>query len=350
MKIQAGRADAFVAKPPADCRALLLYGPDSGLVRERLNLATKSIAGDISDPFRVAELTPALLKDDPARLRDEAASLSLTGGQRVVRVLNAPDSLSGLIGDFLARPMGDALIIVTAGELTPKSPLRKLFEEETKAAAIACYADEGQGLDSLITQHLGKYNIRINPEALQMLANRLGSDRMMVRSELDKLSLYIGAGGGTITPTDIQDAMGDGAEATQDELALAVMSGNQAQAQTALERLLREGTNSVGILRSVARYVQRLHLASGQVQKGKSAEQAIETLRPPVFFKHKAPMTQQLRGWAPQRLAQAMEMLVQAELDCKTTGMPAEAVCGRTLMQITRAAPQGRSAPPRRAG
>jgi DNA polymerase-3 subunit delta len=350
MKIQAGRADAFVSKPPADCRALLLYGPDAGLVRERLNIATKAIAGDISDPFRVADLAPSLLKDDPARLGDEAAALSLTGGQRVVRVLNAPDSLSGLFGDFLAHPVGEALIIVTAAELGPKSPLRKLFEEESKAAALACYADEGQGLDSLITQHLAKQNIRINPEALQILAGRLGSDRMMVRSELDKLTLYIGAEGGTITPADIQACMGDGAEATQDELAMAVMSGNQTGAQTALERLLREGTNAVGILRAIARYVQRLHLATGQMQKGKSAEQAIETLRPPVFFKHKTPMAQQLKGWTPQRLAQAMEMLVQAELDCKTTGMPADAVCGRTLMQITRAAPQGRSAPPRRAG
>ncbi len=349
MKIQAGRADGFVARPPPDCRAILLYGPDAGLVRERLTIATKAIAADVSDPFRVAELSPSLLKDDPARLRDEAAALSLTGGQRVVRVLNAPDSLAGLLGDFLAKPIGDALILITAGELGPKSPLRKLFEDEPAGAAIACYADEGQGLDGLITQHLAKQNLRINPDALQVLAARLGADRLMVRSELDKLALYVG-NAGAVTLTDIQECMGDGAEATQDELAMAVMSGRQAEAQTALERLLREGTAAVGILRSVGRHVQRLHLASGHVRKGKSPDQAIDSLRPPVFFKHKSNMASQLRGWSPERLAQAMEMLVQAELDCKTTGMPADAVCGRVLMQITRAAPQSRSPAPRRAG
>lgn len=354
MKIQAGRADGFVARPPAECRALLLYGPDAGLVRERLTAATKAIAQDASDPFRVAELSPSSLKDDPARLGDEAAALSLTGGQRVVRVLNAPDSLAGLIGDFLAHPKGEALVIVTAGELGPKSPLRKMFEDEPKAAAIACYADEGQGLDSLITQHLAKQNIRINADALQLLAGRLGSDRMMVRSELDKLALYIGAAG-TVSLADIEAAMGDGAEATQDELSMAVLSGDQAAAQTALERLFREGTAPVGILRSVGRQVQRLHLASGQVRLGKSPEQAIDSLRPPVFFKYKPVMTQQVRQWTVERLGQAMDLLLQAEMDCKTTGMPAEAVCGRALMQITRAAPgsnvRGRgSPPPRRAG
>ncbi|TAN58669.1 MAG: DNA polymerase III subunit delta, partial [Rhodospirillales bacterium] len=286
---------------------------------------------------------------DPARLGDEAAALSLTGGRRVVRILNAPDSLAGLLGDFLARPLGEALVIVTAGELGPRSPLRKLFEDEARAAALACYADEGQGLDGLITQHLAKQSIRIAPEALAMLAGRLGADRMMVRSELDKLALFMG-GPGTVTPADIQESMGDGAEATQDELAMAVMSGEQTRAQTALERLVREGTAAVAILRSVARHVQRLHLASGHVRQGKSPDQAVDGLRPPVFFKNKPAMTAQVRSWPPERLAQAMDMLVQAELDCKTTGMPAEAVCGRALMQITRAAPQARSPSPRRAG
>lgn len=349
MKVQPGRADAFVNQPPSECRALLLYGPDAGLVRERLQAATKAIAKDVADPFRVAELSAAQLKDDPARLSDEAAALSLTGGQRVVRILNAPDSLAALIGNFLAAPKGDALIIVTAGELGPRAPLRKLFEEEPKAAAIACYADEGQGLDALITQQLSKQGIRIQPDALAILANRLGSDRMMVRSEVDKLALYMGEPG-TITAADIQAAMGDGGEATQDELSIAVMSGNQQAAQTALERLMREGTQPVAILRSVGRYVQRLHLASGQMRQGKSAEQAVESLRPPVFFKHKGPMAQQLKGWPSDRLAQAMDMLIQAELDCKTTGMPAEAVCGRALMQITRAAPRSSAPSPRRAG
>ncbi|MBF0355422.1 MAG: DNA polymerase III subunit delta [Alphaproteobacteria bacterium] len=348
MKIQPGRADAFLTKPPAEIRAVLLYGPDSGLVRERLIALSKAVAGDASDPFRISDLSASQLKDDPARLADEAQALSLTGGRRIVRITNAPDNLAGLLGDFLAKPLGEALVVVTAGELGPRSPLRKLFEEEAKAASLACYADEGQGLDGLITQHLGKQSLRITPEALALLAGRLGSDRLMVRSELDKLAIYMG-GAGTVTPDDIQAAMGDGAEATQEELAMAVMSGRQAEAQTALERLVREGTAAVAILRSVARYVQRLHLASGHVRKGKSPEQAIDALRPPVFFKSKPAMTAQVKSWPPERLAQAMEMLVQAELDCKTSGMPAEAVCGRTLMQVTRAAPQARTSPSRRA-
>ena len=56
MKIT-GRAEAFIAKPDPALAAILIYGPDAGLVRERLNALTKSVAGTLDDPFRVSEFT-----------------------------------------------------------------------------------------------------------------------------------------------------------------------------------------------------------------------------------------------------------------------------------------------------
>src|SRR6185437_14009910 len=109
MKIT-GRADAFVAKPdPALC-AILIYGPDAGLVRERLNALTKSVAGAVDDPFRVVEFSADALRDDPARLSDEAAALSFTGGRRVVRVRDASDTVAEVFSDFVDDPKGEALI------------------------------------------------------------------------------------------------------------------------------------------------------------------------------------------------------------------------------------------------
>lgn len=90
MKIQ--RGDSFAAKPDPKIRAVLIYGPDAGLVRERLNIMTKAVAGAVDDPFRVIEFTADVLSDDPARLPDEAAAMALTGGRRVVRIRDAGDS------------------------------------------------------------------------------------------------------------------------------------------------------------------------------------------------------------------------------------------------------------------
>ncbi|MEL0114134.1 MAG: hypothetical protein VW835_20575, partial [Rickettsiales bacterium] len=87
-------ADGIVGSPPAQLRALLIYGPDSGLVRERAETATKAVAGNLSDPFLVAEFTSAALKFEPSRIADEAASMALGGGRRVVRLRDATDSVA----------------------------------------------------------------------------------------------------------------------------------------------------------------------------------------------------------------------------------------------------------------
>ena len=85
MKIATGQIDGFLRRPDPQIRAVLLYGPDAGLVRERADTLAKTICPELHDPFRVAELTGAVLAADPARLVDEAAQISLMGGRRVVR-------------------------------------------------------------------------------------------------------------------------------------------------------------------------------------------------------------------------------------------------------------------------
>src|ERR1700750_944328 len=124
MKIDARRADGFIAKPDKAVRAILLYGPDTGLVRERMVALTKNIAGSTDDPFRTAEFPADILRGDPGKLSDEAAALALTGGRRVVRFRDATDTVAGVFESWLENPVGDSLVVVTAGELTPRAKLR----------------------------------------------------------------------------------------------------------------------------------------------------------------------------------------------------------------------------------
>ncbi|MGE5503325.1 MAG: DNA polymerase III subunit delta, partial [Actinomycetota bacterium] len=117
----ASQTEAFLKAPPAAIRAVLVYGPDAGLVRERAQRLVRTVVPDPSDPFRVAELTPASLKDDPARLADEAAAIALTGGRRAVVLRDAGDTVSGPVGSFLANAKGDGLVVIEGGDLGPRS-------------------------------------------------------------------------------------------------------------------------------------------------------------------------------------------------------------------------------------
>ncbi len=339
MKITGARQESFIAGPDAGIACILLYGPDRGLIRERALRLGLGVVERIDDPFRAVELTAADLKNDPTRLSDEALAMSLGGGRRLVRVREAGDSLSKAFAALLEGVdfAETALVVVEAGELGPRSTLRKLFETGDNAAAVACYGDEGAGLRRVIADTLTTHGLKPSAEAMTFLMENLGSDRSVTRGELEKLALYVGRPG-AVTLDDAIACVGDSAALALDDICYAAASGDQAGLDRALVRAFGEGLHGVAILRAAARHFLRLHQAAGLVQGGKNASQAMKSLRPPVIFKQADRFLGQVRQWPPDRLATALDMLTQAEMDCKTTGMPAPAICGRTLMRIAQAA------------
>lgn len=344
MKIT-GRADAFAAKPDPKIRAVLIYGPDAGLVRERLNIMTKAVAGAVDDPFRTSEFSADALKDDPARLGDEAAALALTGGRRVVRIRDATDTVGDLFEKFLETAAGDSLVIVTASDLSSRSKLRAAFEQSDKGAALPCYADNSESLDSVIRATLKSAGLQITPDALGWLADRLGGDRELSRRELEKLVLYMGPDtkktGGTVTEDDVFVCIGDTAALGLDDLTYALGDGDQASMQRVFGRLTAEGTSPISILTAVARHFMRLHETRGRMAEGKSADAAAMMLRPPVFFKLKDRFQNQVKRWNETLLARSLDILMEAEMAAKSTDIPTEAAVERALMQLAQV---GRSA------
>ena len=337
MKLSGAKVGSFLAKPDTAARAVLLYGPDLGQVQEFAGVLTKAVTGDPKDPFRVVELSLKPLKDDPACLADEAAAISMSGGRRVLRMADAADGQTSLLADFLAHPVGDAVLVITAGELPKRSTLRTLFENADNAAALACYGDEGRDLDAVIRETLSGVGVTLDREAADYLPRVLGGDRLTTRRELEKLALYMGHQG-VVSLEDVRACVGDSAAMDIDELAFSTADGNLPAAQRALDRLLSEGTAPVGLIRGLSRHFQRLHLAAGAVALGETVDTALRRLKPPVFYKNADRFRAQLRAWSPTLLSHALSLLIEAEVQCKTTGFPDTAVCGRLIIQLARAA------------
>lgn len=339
MKIS-GRADAFVAKPDPAIRAVLIYGPDAGLVRERLNALTRAVAGSADDPFRVVEFSGDVLRDDPARLGDETAALAFGGGRRVVRVRDAGDTLADLFESFAESGIGDALVVATSGDLGPRSKLRAAFEKAERAAALPCYSDSADAVEAVARDMLRKAGLEIAPGALDWLVDRLGGDRELTRRELEKLILYKGTTG-TITEEDVVACIGDTSAMGLDDLVYALGDGDQATVQRVYVKLVEEATSPISILAAVSRHLMRLHETRGRMAEGKNADQAAAMLRPPVFFKFKTRFQTQAARWSERLLARGLDIVAEAEMGAKSTDMPAEAVIERAFMQLAQV---GRSA------
>lgn len=337
MKIAAARVDALLRRPDPELHAILFYGPDAGLVRERADTIARAICPDLHDAFRVAELGSTAIAADPARLADEAVQISLMGGRRVVRVHDAGDNLAQCLARFLADPAGDTLVVVEAGDLPGRSSLRRAFDNSPHGAAIGCYPDTARDLAAVIWDGLAAHRVSATRDAADFLVEHLGNDRMVTRSELEKLTLYAGDGG-RIDLDDARVVIADAAALALDDAVLAAAEGDAAALDRALARVFQEGEAPVSVIRAALRHIQRLHALAARVAGGSSVDEAMRAARPPIFFKQQDSFRRQLTRWREPRLRRHLDALADAEAQMKTTGLPAETICRAALFDLARSA------------
>ncbi|RMD88443.1 MAG: DNA polymerase III subunit delta [Alphaproteobacteria bacterium] len=326
---------------PEDCRGALLYGPDEGLVRERAEAIARQIVDDPGDPFRVSRLTAAALKADPAALADAMGALSMTGGRRLVLLDLGGETTSGL-GAIVAAALdhpGDAFLLVRAGELAPRHSLRTFFEKAPDLAAIACYADSADALGRLLDETLAAAGFAIDPAARDYLRSHLGQDRAITRQELEKLILFkTGDDARRISLADVRAVIGDTASNTVFDLVAAVTAGDLAAVDRYLEKAFAVGEQPVAILRLLARRFQQIDLVLGHMAAGLSREEALGRLVPRLFFRDRDRFMRDLARWPAARVRAALDRLLEAEADCKTSDMPAVTICARTCLALAASA------------
>jgi len=341
VKLPAARVEAFL-REPGSCRVVLLYGDDAGLIRERAVGLVRTIAGALDDPFLTVELT----RDEIGRLPDEAASMPMTGGRRVVRVREATDAAVAQVRQVLKSNAPGFVVLEGAG-LGTRSRLRTELDAAPDGVAIGCYPEEGHALEATIRDTLKQANVAIQPDALSWLTGQLGADRAATRAEVEKLALYAGPGG----RVDLDAAMactGDLSGLSLDDALFAATVGDVATTDRALELAIAEGAAPVQVLRAALMHLQRLQRARMAMDEtGVSAADAAKTLRPPLFYRRVAAFNRALGLWPGAVLSAAINGMVEAERGCKRTGWPDQTLCRNAVLAVARRAAAARMAPVR---
>lgn len=334
MKIDARRV-ASVLQDFSRFRVFLIYGENAGLVRERATRLVKRVTNSLDDPFLVSVLG----KDSHDHLIEEATALSLMGGQRVVWVREASDSLTKSLKDFSDVYLDgekstslDSIVILEAEALSPRSSLRTLVEKHPLMAAIPCYAEAGRSLEETVRALLGRKNI--TPDAFCYLLAVLGADRALIRNEVEKLLLFVG-NDPQITIEDVEQVLGDSHEYSVDDIVYAVMGGQLAVADRVLDRGLKEGISLIAILRGVLSCAARLMQVRTMIEEENiSSRNAVAKLNPPVFFKRMDSFMQALAYWNARRLSCLIQQIQHLEYLSKQTAVPAEILCRHFMMVL----------------
>jgi len=335
MKLSGRDAPGYFARPDPRRTGLLIYGADAMRVALRRQEVIAALIGPQGEEeMRLARMSGAELRKEPAMLLDAIKAQGFFPGPRVVFVEDATDALAPIVTGALSEwREGDAQVIMTAGQLKPASKLRKLFEGHNNAYAVGIY-DEPPGRAE-IEATLAKAGLRdINPDAMRdltALAQEL--DPGDFRQTMDKLALYKHGDDAPLSPDDIAACAPTSVEAAVDDILHIVAEARSGEIGPVMKRLRAQGVQPVSVCINATRHFRTLYAVASD--PGGPA-QGIGRVRPPVFGPRRDRVLRQAQKWNVTRLEQALTLLTDTDLQLRSAGQhaPAMALVERALIRL----------------
>jgi DNA polymerase-3 subunit delta len=333
--------DKFLQKPDGangQTRAVLLYGPNRSLIEQRTTLITKKVLPQGDDGFNLVAITPDQLKQTPTAIADELTTMSFFGGGKVILFKDAEDKHLTACMDAVSVMTTDHYLIILADELGARSALRVWAEKETTVAALPCYDYDLRDMGRLLQAAAMAQNARLDRDAGDLLVQLLGTQADLIPLTIAKLVDYAGGGHAgppaVITADMVRLCCVDQTDATTDDIIQDIMNGALAPLQRHLHSYYAAGENSIALLRLLQNYLYRLKTVQIAVADGAAPDQAMQALKPPVFFKQKQSFMQHVQRFRGAALDHWLAELLRIEAACKQTGAPDELLVRHLALEM----------------
>ncbi len=336
-------ADRFLGRLPADVFLFLVFGSDAGLVAERSRLILSRAVENPKDPFQLLRISGDDLAADPLRLADEANTIPLFGGKRAIHIDAQGKAFVRAIEIVLAAPPKDCTIVVAAGALKKEAALRKLCEREAHAAAIECYPDAGADIGRLIEAEAAAAGLSISPQAKAHLSSLLGEDRLVTRSEIEKLVLYA-RGAGEIGLEHVEAIVSEASSRTLDGALDAAFTGNFSTLELEVQRVASEYGDARPLLAVALRHALELHRARAAIDAPDGASgSSAENFGPSAAaaFRRRDMVERHLRAFSAARLLSVIDILAEATAATRREPKLAVPLAMRALWKVASSARQG---------
>ncbi|WP_448662738.1 DNA polymerase III subunit delta [Sphingomonas sp. CJ20] len=339
MKANATQIRAAVDKPNPQTRLYLFHGPDEAGASELAERLARALGPDAE---RV-DIDMKGLREQPGRLADEAASMSLFGTVRFIRVTGIEEgALEALTLLLAAERAGNPVVAIGPG-LKASGKLVKMAIAAQLAVAHACYVPEGIDATRLATTVAREHGLRLTGDVPQRLAHATGGDRAILAREIEKLALFLDAA--PDRPRDADGAALDaiGADLGDAELFTAidaVLDGRVADIGAELARLSEAGSSAIPLLRQLTRRLMTLAELRADMDAGASVDDVLEKHR--IFFREKAAMGRALRRWSAPQIARAIDRVRVTERAMMRSASAGEVLAEAECTTIARAAARAR--------
>ena len=296
----------------------LFYGDNDGLKEENIkNLFEKNYTDKI---YRYDEKE---ILDNIESFFTTIFTKSFFDNEKLIIINRATDKIKGLLEELIEKNPEDVTIILNSKNLEKKSTLRKFFEKEKLIVCVPFYEDNNQTLNSIISLFFRNKKIPISQQLINVLVERSRGDRKNLNNELEKIENF-SLNKKNLNIQEIIKLTNLADNYSASELVDHSLAKNTRKTVTILGENNYSDEDNIIIIRTLLAKLKRLVKIHELVEEKNNIEQAITACKPPIFWKDKPLVIQQIRSWKKDGLEQLIYKTNEIELLVKKNSVLAK--------------------------
>ena len=289
----------------------LVYGENQGLKNEVIQNLKKNLKGNI-DNYDEAQILV-----DKELFYEKIFNQSLFEKEKIVIVNRCSEKIYDIIENILEKKISDTKIILNANLLEKKSKLRNLFEKNKELVIVPTYKDTSVGLLEIARKFFYNYKISISQEAINLLVSRCNGDRGHLKSELDKVLIYM-HGKKNINLEEIYKLTNLSENFSINELVDNSLSKNYQKISEIINESNYKLEDGMIILRTFLQRAKRLLNIYEKQDNNINFDSLINDYKPPIFWKDKPVVKKQLENWSKSKIKDLIYNINKTETHLKT--------------------------------
>ena len=287
-------------------KLVLLYGKNEGFKNEVTNNLIK-------DKDKIIKYEEKEVLENINDFIESILSKSLFENEKIIIIKRATDKILKIIDEINSKNIEDIKIILNADNLEKKSKLRSLFEKDKKYICVPFYPDTDQTLSKLTYNFLKKKNILISPSNINLVVNKCNGDREILLNELNKIK-YFSKNGKKITAENLTKITNLIENYGISELIDNWLAKNKKKIVNILNENNFNNEDCILITRTFLNKAKKILRLSSEFRNNKNIDLTISSAKPPIFWKDKEIVKQQIYKWTPENIKKLIYKLNEIEL------------------------------------
>ena len=305
----------------------LLYGQNTGLIEETINDIFKPIFSKNVYQYDESEL---LVNID--EFKEEIFNKSFFDNDKLIIISRVSDKILNIIEEILDRKTEDLKIILKASLLEKRSKLRAFFEKSKETIVIPYYEDNHQTLIFVAQNFFKEKKIKISSQNINYIIERSKGNRINLNNELEKIANY-SFKKYSINSEEILKLTNLAENYNVSELIDHCLAKNRKKTLNILNENNPSAEDGILILKTFLYKLKRLKKLKTELQVKRDADTVISSHKPPIFWKDKVVIKQQLQIWSLSQIKSLIKKINDLELLIKKNSQISNQIINNFILE-----------------